>query len=870
MIVDLQCKNNINKDLLEFNLHKFLLFSLILLFQWPGQSLGQEASNDADTMATKKSKASKDSLAQDTTLTAEDTLNLSESAVDAPVEYQAKDSILFKLEEQRAYLYNKGKVNYKDMNLESGKIYMNWQNNNVYAQPLRDSTGKGDQFPKFQDDEQKYDADSILYNFQSKKGKLHGLKTKKNEGYIHGEEVKKDQRDVIFASHAKYTTCDKDHPHFYIKANKIKAIPKDKIVSGPANLVLEDVPIPAYLPFGFFPSGGRQSSGLILPGYGESRDRGFFLEGGGYYFGISDNFDLTLTGDIYTKGSWLTNTRMRYAERYRFNGQLRFRYGVSKFGDRESPDFREEREMRIKWRHQQDPKARPNSSFSADVNIAQRNTLRNTSKNVSDIVKSNLNSSINYSTSFRALPFQLSASANHSQNLQTGKLSVQLPTGNINMDRMRPFSNSDLDVLSNFNLRYRMNFKNTLNTYDTLFSFPGSLQGMDYGLKHSVPISTSLSLFKYFSLNPSINYTEYNYFERTRQVYNEEQDTVLDRQESGFYSFRGYNFSADLKTRLYGMFNINELGIRAIRHVMTPNIGFTYTPDFSKPKHNIYKTRRTGEGNIKTYNLYAGNSNLFGTPGQGRSGAINFSVQNNLEMKVRNKSDTSKETKKIKLIESFNVSTRYDIFKDTMSLSNVNFSFRTTLFDQINLQGSGTLNPYQYNRTSDTYVDQFAIKESGKLGKLTNANLSLNTSLNPEVLKGEDPKKQPMQGPIYPAPHSQYYVDFSVPWDLSLRYSLSYNQPNPNREARINQTANFSGNLKLTDKWKIGFNSGYDFDSDKLTTTSLDIHRDLHCWEMSMNWLPFGSRQRYAFKINVKSNVLQDVKFEKKEEFYDQ
>lgn len=811
-----------------------------------------------------------DTALKDTVPEKKDTM-ISASALKSEVEYSAKDSIVFKIGENKAYLYGEAKVTYKKLKLEAGFITLNWKTKTIYAEELTDSMGNPMEAPVFFDKGQKYRAKRIAYNFDTKKGKLYQLITKEGKGIIHGEEIKKDQYDIIFGNKAKYTTCEREDPHFYIAAKKIKIIPKDKIITGPANLVVEEVPLPAVLPFGFFPNQKEQASGIIFPGYGESAQRGFYLEDGGYYFGISDHFDLSLTGDIYTNGSWLVNTLTRYANRYHYSGRLMVEYGENRFGDPETPDFRLSKDFSMRWDHRQDPKARPNSTFNASVNIASKNSLINNSDQTNEIVKNNLRSSVSYGLTIPGTPFAFNTSASHSQNLASRSLNLSLPEGSFTMGRWNPFKNSNSKVISQIGFPITIDFKNSINTYDSVFFNSQNVFGdFKNGFRFNLPLSTNLKVLKYFTLNPGIDYTGFTYFKRERKVYDSENDTVINQPEKGLFTAHQYSVRAGFSTRLYGLYKINALGISGIRHVVTPNINFRYSPDFSQPEYGYYdKVQVNSEGKIDKYSLYR--NNIFGGPGDNESGRIGFNLQNNLEMKVRKETDTGMTLKKVTLLEDLSLNTGYNMLADSFKLNKIGLNARTTILDVINFQLSTTMNPYAYNRQDSSFYDKISvIQPRGRLVRIEQALITVNTSLNPRTLSGkESPGSHGI--PLVASPYYYNYVDFTIPWNLSLGYNLRYskNYGRPALPSNVTQSVDMSGDLSLTDKWKIGFRTGYDLKEKEFTISSVNITRDLHCWVMRFDWIPFGSRQQYTFSLNVRAQVLKDLKLEKEQKFWD-
>lgn len=782
--------------------------------------------------------------------------SLSNSAIKSEIRYSAADSIPMDLKNNILSLYGKAEITYGDIKLKAAIIRIDWKNSLLFAEGIYDSNHTYIDAPVYTEKEQPYKAKKIIYNFKSKKGKLFDLITQEGESYIHGAILKKDSQDVIYVNKAKFTTCSDTAPHFYISASKIEIMPK-QIITGPAYMVVEGVPIPFAIPFGFFPSKNRRSSGIILPSYGESKDRGFFLMGAGYYLGLSDYFDLLLKGDIYSQGSWMSNISSNYSKRYKYRGNISITYARNKFGDPETPDYRLSKDFSISWVHTQDARARPNSSFSANVNAGTQNNFRNNSTNAAEILTNTLQSGVSYSKVFVGSPFSMSASLRHTQNLSQKTISVTAPEFSLNMSRIYPFKGHKAVQkkrwYNDIGLNYSLSFLNKIDTYDSLFLEKQTWSKWKNGFRHSIPLSTSFTLFKYLNISPQISYSGYSYFKRSARSW--QLDTLISKEETGFYQLNEYSFSSRLGTKVYGMYKLNTLGIIAVRHLVTPSITFMYKPDFSNPKYGYYyEVQYDSIGSKRKYSYYDGN--IMGSPGSGEQGNISFDLQNNIEAKVKDKKDTlGTGTRKVKILDNFGLGTYYNMLADSMNLSPIRFSGYTTLLkDKLTLQFGGTLDPYIVNSIGQR-VDKFMYEYRGKLARLTDFNLTLGTSFNsPKRTKKELDK-------------NTQYEPFSLPWNLVLGYSFSYNKPGLTKTTF--QSIELSGYVNLTNNWRIGFRSGYDFTNKDVTFSSIDIHRDMHCWEMAFSWIPIGFRQSYAFKINVKSSVLKDLKIDKKKAFYD-
>ncbi len=804
--------------------------------------------------------------------------NKKKSAIKSKIRYSAKDSIVYDLSGTQVYLYNGAEVYYEDIVLKADFIRIDQKRKIVYAQGVKDSTGKVIGKPVFTQAGQIYNSDEMTYNFETKKGKIKEVTTKEGEGYLIADQVKKNQYDEVFIKDGKYTTCNLEHPHFYIALTKAKNT-KDKTVSGPAYLVVEDVPLPLAIPFGFFPRKNGRSSGILMPEIGEDRSLGFFLRNGGYYFGISDRMDLAIRGDIYSKGSYGFSAFSRYNQRYRFNGTFSSGFTDRRFGEINTADYQRNKDFYIRWNHNQDAKAIPGTRFSASVNIATRNNYRNNiTTNIQTIVQNNLTSSVSFSKVWEGTPFSLSSSLSHNQNLQTGQISLGLPRVSFNVSRINPFDSKNRIGTQKWyhkiGLNYTLDAENKIDTYDSLLFKQESLSKFQNGIRHNIPISTSFNAFKFFTLSPFINYNERWYFNYVEKSWNGE--SVVTDTLKAFKQAREYSTGVNLTTRIYGMFNVNALGISAIRHVFTPSFSYSYRPDFSQSSFGYYKkVQSDSTGKLTQYSIFE--NSLYGTPGAGKSSLIGFSFDNNLEMKTKQNTDTGVVIKKIKIFESLRVSGNYNLAADSLKLSVLSFSARTVLFDKLNIDISATFDPYIFQ--TDTLgisrrVDQLEWDKNDRIGRLTSAAISLGTNLNADAFKSKKPDAVVRTKSKYDLMDydminrtNQYYVDWTIPWNIAINYILAYNKPLTTET--ITQAVNFNGDFSVTKKWKIGFNSGYDFKAKEVTPTSLNIIRDLHCWDLSINWIPFGTYQRYSVDLKVRASILQDLKLSRRREFYE-
>lgn len=866
-------------------------------------SPAQDSSIFTDTLAT-------DTLQNDTTQAAADSVIVEPKGdIKTTIKYSAKDSIVSDVQNQIVRLYGDAQITYGEINLKAAEIEINWATNTLTANSVTDSLGEKIGVPVFKDGAAEYETQSIEYNLKSRKAVISGVVTQQDQGYVHGEKVKKNEKDELYISAAKYTTCNLEEPHFHISAKKLKMIPKDKIVSGPFNLVINDIPTPLGLPFGIFPSPREKTSGIIVPTYGEERQRGFFLRDGGYFFAINDYINLTVLGEAYTKGGSGFKVLSDYRKRYAYNGSFNFHYNKRVSGnigeDSESKDFR------IQWSHT--PQSRRNSRFSASLNAASSTYNNNNALTVQENINTTLNSSINFSQTFPNSPFSLSMSARHNQNLRTGVVSVLFPEVNFNVNRQYPFENigEGTGWLQKLSIGYSLNGKNEISNEgarspgftvanrgtdnDTiqfnLDNLPEMFKRGQNGFRHNIPISTSTKLLKHFTLSPSFNFNQLFYFKELDYTFIDSLNAIRIDTTNKFSTAYTYDVSASINTRLYGMIFFKSEKIQAIRHVMTPSISFGYSPDFGDPKYGYYEEVRTNsEDPTQTRFLSRYQGFAYGSPSLGERASMSFSLNNNLEMKVKDKeaADTAKQQyKKVPLLENFSLSSGYNFLADSFKLSSISMRARTKLFNnRLDVSLAGNLDPYIYRIDSindagtvirQRRVDEFAWNTGRGLGQFTSASLALSTNLNPAAKGKEDARENELseEGTLeqeeelaYIEANPDLYVEWDVPWSLRVSYNLSYRKTGF-FESNITQSLQFSGDVSLTEKWKIGFSSGYDFERKDLTQTNLNIYRDLHCWEMRVTWVPFGRFQSYSLNINVKASILQDLKLSRRRSFQD-
>ena len=808
---------------------------------------------------------------------------------------KATDSVVFDARNNLIYSYRDGDVTYQGMNLKADFMRVDMQSKDVFAHGYADTTETGEPtktHPEFSDGGSPYSMDTITYNLDSRKAKIKGIATQEGDGWLVGGSVKMHPDESIHIGDGMYTTCDEvDHPHFYLAMTRAKVLPGKKIIAGYSYLVMEDVPIyfPG-VPEAFFPISTGPKSGILMPTYGEDA-KGFFIRDLGYYFTLGEHMDLAIRGGIYTLGSWEVSARSQYVKRYKFRGNFNLQYSSIRSGEKGQPDFVKQNNYRIQWTHSQDPKANPGSTFSASVNLTSSGYSRYSATQVSDILATQTNSSISYSKNWEGTPFSLALNLAVSQNSRDKTISVTLPTITFNVASFNPFKRKEAVGKTRWyekiKMSYSMKMTNSVNTTESEIFTKETLKKMKNGIQHTIPISTSLTLFNYINISPSFNYTERWYFKKVSQQWNNETHKLetLD-PEYGFWRLYNYNASVSANTTIYGTYvaKKKERKLQAVRHTLTPNFGLSYAPDFSRQKYGFYETVQTDTtGRFKVYSPFT--DNAYGVPGSGQSFALTFGLSQSLEAKIRTK-DT---VKKIKLIDQLSINGSYNFLADSMRLSNLPIQLRTTIYNNIGLNLSMSLDPYEVSPQGVRYNK--LMWKRGLPGRIASFGWSFGytfrsredksqtagndiTSLPPEYFNSwSDP-----YGTLNPAMRRQWmagtYYDFSIPWNFGFNYSINYSaQPFNNGTTgyrkNVTQTLGVNASVRLTPKTMITMTSGYDFTTRKMSMTSIAITRDLHCWQMSFTWIPFGNHRSWAFNIGVKAASLADLKYDKSYSQYD-
>jgi lipopolysaccharide assembly outer membrane protein LptD (OstA) len=792
-------------------------------------------------------------------------------------------------------LYNEAELYYTDIELKSGIIVLDYEKSEVYAGRIKDSLGNYTQYPVFKQGSNVIEPDSIRFNFKTKKALVWNSRTKQGELNIKAEISKRENDSVYFMKNARITTSkDIEDPEYYFLVRKVKFVPKKKVVAGLTNLVIADVPTPIGLPFAYFPMTETNTSGFILPTPGQSNQQGYFLQNGGYYFALSDYYDLAVLGDYYTNGSYGLRFESSYAKRYKFNGRANVRFENNIQSEKGLPDYVKSKQYNIQWSHSQDAKASANSRFSASVNLGSSQYFRQSVNlaNIGSGLNNNLSSSISYSKTFKTVPqVNLSLSTTHNQNTNTQLINMTLPTLQASVDRIFPFAPNDgikKGFIKNINFQYNIRGENRIATTDSLFFKSEMFRDAKTGFQHSIPISTNFKIFKYFSVSSGANYNEVWSLNTVDKYFSSTENKVITEDLNGFESFRTYNFTSRIGTTIYGTFKFGEdKRIQAIRHTMNPSVNYSYTPSFSQ-YYDTYAIDATGN-NYQEYTRFE--NSIFGSPGNNYASNIGFSLNNTFEAKVKDKESKTDEPKKVMLLNNFSLSTSYNLAADSLGLAPLRVSGGTQLFkNKMNVNFATTLDPYAIDN-SGRRIETFNIDNGGSLFRMTSSNMTLNYTFSSKDEKKKTGKEidqtaenggrtDDLFGKGVDLSNSnqslfnkddeenssknvEWYAT-KLPWDFNLAYSVTYNNSNRQNEI-VSNSLMMSGNVELAPRWKVGVSSGYDLKQKGVTFTQLRFERDLESWRMSFNWVPYGTNKYWGFFIGIRSSVLSDIKWEKRQ-----
>ena len=853
-----------------------------------------------------------------------DTVRKSKSALEEPVSYSAKDSITFDYTNSRAHLFGGSQVNYQNLQLTADDISLSLDSSLVHASGRPDSTGAIQGKPLFKQGEDEYEPDRISYNFKTRKAFISNVYTQEGEGFMQSREGKRDSSGVMYVQNGKYTTCDAEHPHFYVSLTRAKMHPGKNVIFGPAYLVVEDVPLPLAIPYGFFPFSSSYKSGFIMPTYGDETTRGFYLRDGGYYFAINDKVDLKVLGEFYTKGSWGLSAQTNYKKRYRFGGNFYFSYQNTKEGEKNMPDYSVSKSFKLTWSHRQDAKANPTQSFSASVNFATSSYERNnltSMYNPESYTQSTRTSSVSYSKSFSKVGLTLSGTFNLSQNMRDSSISVTLPTLSISQSRFNPFKRKKAAGKERWYEKIAMSYTGTLansiNTKEDKLFHSSLVKDWRNGMRHQVPISASFSVLNYINVTPSFTFTDRMYTHKVMQGWDTERQDVQRDTVYGFYNVYNYNMSISANTKLYGMYRpmpwFGGKKIAAIRHVFTPTVSFSYAPDFSQSRFGFYDSyvKTDANGNVSTVRYSPFSGMMYGTVGQGMTGSVTMDVANNIEMKVRTDKDST-GYRKISFIDELGGSLSYNMAAKRRPWSDLNLRARIKLTKKYTYSMNAVFATYAYEKDENgrVYVGDHTEWSRGRFGRFqgTAQNISYPISnetfrklfgkkhrtttsddeldeeldeeeetdptmqnVDPDRKKGKTGANQESNGDV----DEDGYLKFSLPWSINIGYGVTirentqgrFNDKRMRYPYKLSHTLNFSGNIRISEGWNINFSSGYDFNMHKLSMTTASLSRDLHCFQMSCSMVisPYTS---YNFTFACKAGTLADALKWKKQSSY--
>jgi lipopolysaccharide assembly outer membrane protein LptD (OstA) len=810
--------------------------------------------------------------------------------IKSPISYSAKDSIVYDVKNKKLYLYHDGKMKYDDINIEAERISFDWTTSVLVAEGVEDSMGVLQGTPIFKEKDQEYFAKKMEYNFKSGKGKTYEVVTEEGGAFIHTKIVKKNEYDEWYGYQTWYTTCDdRSHPHFYIEAKKSKVVPGKVMVTGPANLVVGGVNTPLYLPFGIFPTNQGRRSGIIFPEYGDAPSLGFFLRNGGYYWAVSDKLSLAFTADIYTRGTFRVGAAGNYVTRYKYNGNFAFDYTRTPPNDKIISSDGKSNDFRIQWTHTMDPKAKPNNSFTASVTGASQNFNDNTLITTEQALEVQLSSNINYSRRFQGKPYSLSLSARHNQNLKSGEITIAAPEAIFNLTRIQPFQKkirSDKKAFyENIGFQYSTRAKSYLETSDSTFFSRETLEDLKYGIQHDATVDVPFNLFKYFRVNPSFRYTERWYFEKETRRWDPDTTYVLEGDtfrreiqnvqsdfENGFFGVRNFVVNTDINTTLTGIYNFKGERVKAMRHVVKPNLRHSFSPDFGKERWGYwdsYYDERTNRQ--EQYSRFDNLRNIYGVPPGTPQNTLSFSVTNNFEMKKLNKQDSVKSYKNVPIIDNFTIATGYNFAVDSLKIQPLVINAASTYLNNLLFWNfRTTLNPYTVDSTNRR-INTTEWQANKRLLRLQNMTLAVNLNFSP---KSKSPSTiQPRSGTIeereFILNNPSMFYDFNIPWSLRVGYNIGLNKGtnlNPDSLVISTNSITFGGHVNITPKWQINLNSGFNVRDKEITLTNVRVERDLHCWVLAFNWTAFPvERQTYAIDLHVKSPILQELKLSRKQ-----
>ncbi len=839
--------------------HTFLFFLYAVLISY-ARVYGQTA--PADTIK----KVNADTLSESQTL-------------EAKIEYKANDSIVYLSEKKIALLYGEANVLYESMNMTAEVIEIDYSTNLITAYGLKDTTGKLYGTPVFKDGEQEMNAEKIMFNLKTKKGKIYNALTKQGELLVYGSEIKRDSNNVIYMKNMKCIPCEHADGRTVFRATKAKIIPNDKIITGPVYLEVGGVPTPLGLPFGYFPNTKKRHNGILIPFFGNSPNQGFNLRDGGFYVGINDKTDLIIRGDIYSNGSWAIRTTNNYNVIYKAVGSVNLGFSQFNIGDKDIPDqFSKQNSYSISWVHKQDNKNNPTINFGANVNYQNQKYNKFNAINTGQYLTNTFQSNINFSKSFKF--GSLNTNATHNQNTNTSQVDISFPQLTFNVNRFFPFKRENAvrqNIFDKIGVNYLFEARNTLSGADSTL-FKGDIEKkMKYGIRHSLPISTNFNLFKYITITPALNLTSVMYTKsiNKRFIANAPIDQRIQTDTiNGFVAGYDANFSTSMNTKVFFDYSYKRGKVKQIRHLLIPTLTYVFRPDLGEEQYGFWKKVQTDTlGNTTNYSIFQ--NSLFQGPAAGKQNSLNFNLNNNLEAKVKQQTDTGVIYKKAVLIQNLGISGGYNFALDSMHMSQIGVTARNKIWKFFDLVVAANFDPYGYKINTETNqvirVKQYAYNYNNELMRFLNANFAVNATFGSnDLVIAKKAKEAPN---LTNAAERGATIDPKTPeeklaWNLSMFYNLTLDNQDP-RNLKTIQTLNFNGDFKPTKYWKVGITSGYDFVNKQLSYTSFDIYRDLKCWEARIGWVPFGFRKSYTITLNLKSSMFSDIKIPRQRQWYD-
>lgn len=819
------------------------------------------------------------------------------------IKYAAADSLVAIPGSGKALLYGKAKVDYGSMNIEAEFIELDYTRNLITAYGKKDSLGKNVGNPVFKDGDQTMEADKIMYNMKTKKGKIFNALTKQGELLVIGGEIKKDSTNIIYMKDMQCIPCKDADARTIFRAPKAKIIPDDKIVTGPMYLEIGGAPTPLGLPFGYFPNTKKQHNGILLPTFGNSPQRGFNLQNGGYYWGINDKTDMIIRGTIYANGSWGLSTTNDYNILYKSRGSVSLQYNRFNNGDKDVPQsFSKQSSYQINWQHAQDNKSNPSIRFSASVNFVNNQTYnRLTTVNTGQYLQNTFQSNVNFTKTYKLS--SLSINATHSQNSLTHDMTITLPQLTYNVNRFFPFKRANAvkpNVFDKLGISYLLESRNTLSGKDSLIFKGKPLDSLNYGIKHTIPISTNFTVFKYITVTPGLNFSSEMYTKTVRKefynsstpfgvspgsapavsnpsnpsgkvvagdIYNQGIKTTTENKLAIGYDAA---FSTAFNTQIYFDYMFKKGKVKQIRHLLIPTLTYNYRPDFGSQQFGFYKKVTTDTlGHTQKYSIFE--KGIFGGPALGKVNGLGINLNNTFDAKLKQNTDTGVTYKKVSILQNLGLSTNYNFAADSFKMSNISLTARTVLFKNINLTLNSAFDPYAYDKVNNREINKFVYQSGNKLARFTTGNISINTSIGSNMLAAARKAKQQapdMTNGAERGAKNDLDNEEKLPWNLTVSYNLGLSNPN-DKKIHPSHTLNFSGDVKPTKFWKVGVTSGFDFTTQRLSYTSFNIYRDLKCWEASIRWVPFGYNKSYSIAINLKSSMLSEFKIPRQRQYLD-